>query len=163
MHNYTAPASPPLPINVTDVATFTVTVQWGAVPCPDQNGDITGYTISISSVSDSSSGSTGGSGNGPSCGCGSGIGSGRGSGRGNGSVVKSGRDIECSVPVTEEGGNDAVSVSVPERNTTFTGLRPSTEYSITVAAVNSAGIGKQSEPLFVVTDGQFYTNIEFCK
>ena len=136
---------------MTGVATFTVTVQWGAVPCPDQSGDITGYTISISSMSDSSSGSTGGSGNGPGCGCGSGI----GSGRGNGSGVKSGRGIGCSVPVIEE--NDTVSVSVPERNATLTGLRSSTEYSITVAAVNSAGIGKQSEPLFVVTDGQFYT------
>ena len=159
MHNYTAPASPPLPVNVTDVATFTVTVQWGTVPCPDQNGYITYYTINISSVSDSSSGSTGGSGNGPGCGCGSGI----DSGHGNGSGVKSGRGIECSVPVIEEGGNDAVSVSVPERNATLTGLRPSTKYSITVAAVNGAGIGKQSKPLFVVTDGQFNTNIEFCK
>ena len=153
MYNYAAPASPPLPVNVTGVATFTVTVQWGAVPCPDQSGDITGYTISISSMSDSSSGSTGGSGNGPGCGCDSRI----GSGHGNGSDIKSSRGIECSVPVIEEGGNDAVSVSVPERNATLTGLRSSTEYSITVAAVNSAGIGKQSEPLFVVTDGQFYT------
>ena len=155
MHNYTAPASPPLPVNVIDVATFTVTVQWGTVSCPDQNGVITGYTISISRMSDSSSGNISGSGNGRGCGSGSGC----GSGHGNGSGLKSGRGIGCSVPVIEEGVNDTASVSVPERNATLTGLRPSTNYSITVAAVNSAGIGKQSEPLFVVTDGQFYTNV----
>ena len=159
MHNYTAPASPPLPVNVTGVATFTVTVLWGAVPCPDQNGVITGYTISISRMSDSSSGNVSGSGNGRGCGSGSGC----GSRHGNGSGLKSGRGIGCSVPVIEESVNDTVSVSVPERNATLTGLRPSTKYSITVVAVNGAGIGKQSEPLFVVTAGQFYANIEFCK
>ena len=159
MHNYTAPASPPLPVNVTGVATFAVTVQWGAVPCPDQNGVITGYTISISRMSDSSSGNVSGSGNGRGCGSGSGC----GSRHGNRSGLKSGWGIGCSVPVIEESVNDAVNISVPERNATITGLRPSTEYSITVAAVNSAGIGKQSEPLFVVTDGQFYTNVSVCK
>ena len=140
---------------MTDVATFTVTVLWGAVPCPDQNGVITGYTVSISRMSDSSSGNISGSGNGRGCGSGSG----NISGSGNGSGLKSGQGIGCSVPEIEEGVNDTVSVSVPERNATLTGLRPSTNYSITVAAVNSAGIGKQSEPLFVVTDGQFYTNV----
>ena len=159
MHNYTAPVSPPLLVHVGDVATFTVTVQWGAVPCPDQNGVITGYTISISRMTDSSSGNVSGSGNGRGYGSGSGC----GSRHGNGSGLKSGRGIGCSVPVIEEGANDTVSVSVPEHNATLTGLRPSTKYSITVAAVNSGGIGKQSEPLFVVTNGQFYTNIEFCK
>ena len=42
-----------------DVATFTVTVQWGTVPCP---GNITGYTISISRMTDSSSRNISGSG-----------------------------------------------------------------------------------------------------
>ena len=58
-----------------DVVTFTVTVQWGTVPCPDQNGIITGYTISISRMTDSSNGNLSGSGNGRSCGSGSGCGS----------------------------------------------------------------------------------------
>ena len=163
MHNYAAPASHPLPVNVIDVATFTVTVEWGTVPCPDQNGVITSYTISILRMSDSSRGNLSGSGNGRGCGRGSGC----GSRHGNGSGLKSGRGIGCSVPVIEEGGNDTVSVSVPERNAKLTGLRPSTNYSITVAAVNSAGIGKHSEPLFVVTDGQLYIqlyrNIGICK
>ena len=48
----------------------------------------------------------------------------------------------------------ALNISVNDLNATLTGLGPSTNYSITVAAVNSAGVGEKSHPIFVETDGQ---------
>ena len=32
-------------MTVTGVAAFNITIQWEEVPCPDQNGDITGYSV----------------------------------------------------------------------------------------------------------------------
>ena len=45
--------------------------------------------------------------------------------------------------------------TVSGQQVTLTGLRPSTNYSITVAAYNRAGIGKQSQPLLMETNGEF--------
>ena len=39
---------------------------------------------------------------------------------------------------------------------TLTQLGPSTRYSITVAGYNSAGIGPESEPLIMETDGKLF-------
>ena len=40
-----APSAPPTPVSTSDVTSFNVTVQWGAVDCIDRNGDITGYSV----------------------------------------------------------------------------------------------------------------------
>ena len=32
-------------MEVTDVTSSTITVQWGEVPCADQNGAVTGYSV----------------------------------------------------------------------------------------------------------------------
>ena len=37
-------------MTVTGVAAFNITIQWGEVPCPDQNGDITGYSVQYGAV-----------------------------------------------------------------------------------------------------------------
>ena len=37
-------------MTVTGVAAFNITIQWGEVPCPDQNGDITGYSVQDGAV-----------------------------------------------------------------------------------------------------------------
>ena len=42
---FSAPTAPPSNVNVTDVTSSTITVQWGMVPCIDQNGPITGYSV----------------------------------------------------------------------------------------------------------------------
>ena len=42
---FSAPTAPPSNVNVTDVTSSTITVQWGMVPCDDQNGPITGYSV----------------------------------------------------------------------------------------------------------------------
>ena len=41
----TAPSAAPTGVTVTGVTAFNITIQWGEVPCPDQNGDITGYSV----------------------------------------------------------------------------------------------------------------------
>ena len=41
----TAPSVPPPGVTVTDVTSSAITVQWGEVPCADQNGAITGYSV----------------------------------------------------------------------------------------------------------------------
>ena len=41
----TAPSSPPSDVTVTDVNSSAITAQWGSVPCADQNGAITGYSV----------------------------------------------------------------------------------------------------------------------
>ena len=66
-------------------------------------------------------------------------------------------DYDASVTDTGlEGVNRrVVNVSVSEQQVTLTGLRPSTNYSITVAAYNSVGIGQQSQPVFVKTNGEW--------
>ena len=42
---YTAPSAAPTSVNVSDVTSSTITVQWGAVNCIDRNGNITGYSV----------------------------------------------------------------------------------------------------------------------
>ena len=42
---FSAPTAPPSNVNVTDVTSSTITVQWEMVPCDDQNGTITGYSV----------------------------------------------------------------------------------------------------------------------
>ena len=42
---FSAPTAPPSNVNVTDVTSSTITVQWEMVPCDDQNGPITGYSV----------------------------------------------------------------------------------------------------------------------
>ena len=39
------PSAGPVGVRVGEVTTSTITVQWGEVPCIDQNGDITGYSV----------------------------------------------------------------------------------------------------------------------
>ncbi|CAI8015208.1 Protein sidekick-2, partial [Geodia barretti] len=41
----TAPSAPPPDLTVTDVNSSTITVEWGEVPCINQNGAITGYSV----------------------------------------------------------------------------------------------------------------------
>ena len=43
--DFPAPTAPPSNVNVTDVTSSTITVQWGMVPCIHQNGPITGYSV----------------------------------------------------------------------------------------------------------------------
>ena len=50
---------------------------------------------------------------------------------------------------------------VDTRQTTISGLNPSTTYSIRVAAVNIAGIGEYSDPITAVTGKGEMTNIFF--
>ena len=40
-----APSAPPSSVNATVENSTSITVQWGEVPCPDQNGVITGYSV----------------------------------------------------------------------------------------------------------------------
>ena len=42
---YTAPSAGPTSVNVSDVTSSSITVQWGAVDCIDRNGNITGYSV----------------------------------------------------------------------------------------------------------------------
>ena len=43
--DFPAPSAPPSSVRVTDVTSSTITLQWGMVPCNDQNGPITGYSV----------------------------------------------------------------------------------------------------------------------
>ena len=40
-----APSTAPTSVSVSEVASSSITVQWGAVDCIHHNGDITGYTV----------------------------------------------------------------------------------------------------------------------
>ena len=42
---FSAPTASPSNVNVTDVTSSTITFQWEMVPCDDQNGPITGYSV----------------------------------------------------------------------------------------------------------------------
>ena len=42
---YTAPSAAPTSVNIPDVTSSNITVQWGAVDCIHRNGDITGYSV----------------------------------------------------------------------------------------------------------------------
>ena len=41
----TAPSAPPTYVNTSAVTTTSITVQWGAVDCINQNGNITGHSV----------------------------------------------------------------------------------------------------------------------
>ena len=40
-----APSAAPTSMSVSEVSSFSITVQWGAVDCIHHNGDITGYSV----------------------------------------------------------------------------------------------------------------------
>ena len=44
---HTAPSAAPTNVSVSVVSSTALTVQWVAVPCIEQNGDITGYTVRV--------------------------------------------------------------------------------------------------------------------
>ena len=43
-----APSAPPTSVSVSEVTSSSITVQWGPVDCVHRNGDITGYTVRVS-------------------------------------------------------------------------------------------------------------------
>ena len=81
---------------------ITISVQWEMVPCTDQNGAITSYSV---------------------------------------------RYVE-----TESGSTQTVNTT--ERELVISRVSTSTNYSVEVAAVNSAGTGVYSDPIFVTTDSE---------
>ena len=144
----TAPSVPPSSVEVADVTAFTITVQWGMVPCSAYM-----VTYKETDVSQDSMTMNGG-------------------GEMTGNIASSNINTDDSdesrsmcgemMGTMEETG----SISDDERtrvvnistglSVKLTGLRQSTNYSITVTAYNSAGIGPPSEPLIVETDSEFY-------
>ena len=48
-----APSSAPEWLNSTATTSTTITIQWGAVPCMDQNSEITGYKVRYGPVGSS--------------------------------------------------------------------------------------------------------------
>ena len=120
---------------------FTITVRWGEVPCNARNGLITNYTVwyieSGNSMAESKE-MTDNTENRSAC-------------IREDSIL----DDDALTDTGSEGVNErAVNVSASEQQVTLTGLKPSTNYSITVAAYNSVGIGQQSQPVFVKTNGE---------
>ena len=124
-------------MRVIDVTSLSITVQWESVPCPDRNGEIAGYIAHWWKVETDMTGSM--------------------EMTGSNDVARNVSSV-CSATLenteADEPENVASNISVSDLNATLTGLRPSTNYSITVAAVNSAGVGEKSHPIFVETDGQ---------
>ena len=104
------PSAPPTSVNVSEVTSSSITVQWGAVDCIQHNGDITGYSVRY------------------------GV---QGSAEGDRTVMMASGD--------SSGGMYEIS-----------GLIPATNYTIEVAAVNSAGTGNYSSSITVQTDGKRY-------
>ena len=47
---HTAPSAPPTSVNVSEVTSSSITVQWGPVDCIHRNGDITGYSVQYGEV-----------------------------------------------------------------------------------------------------------------
>ena len=91
-------------MNVSEVTSSSMTVQWGAVDCIHHNGDITGYTVWYG--------------------------------------------------VQGSGSTQTVTVSGGGATRLISGLEPGTNYSVTVAAVNSAGTGVYSDPYIIMTDSK---------
>ena len=96
------PSAAPTSVSVSEVTSSSITVQWEAVDCIHQNGDITGYSVRYGEI---------------------------------GSAER-----EKTVSMTS-------SVTMY----TITGLSTFTNYSIEVAAVNSAGAGVYSDDIIVET------------
>ena len=97
-------SAPPSEVRADGMST-NISVQWEMVPCTDQNGAITSYSV---------------------------------------------RYVE-----TESGSTQTVSTT--ERQLVISGVSTSTNYSVEVAAVNSAGIGVYSSPILVTTDRKTIT------
>ena len=55
-----APSAPPTSVSVSEVTSFSITVQWGPVDCIHRNGDITGYSVQYESETVSVSGDSSG-------------------------------------------------------------------------------------------------------
>ena len=53
---FPAPSAAPTDVAVSVIDSTSITVQWGAVPCIKQNGDITGYIVWYGSQTQSVSG-----------------------------------------------------------------------------------------------------------
>ena len=99
-----APSTSPTCVSVSEETSSSITIQWGAVDCIRQNGNITGYTVRYG--------------------------------------------------VEGNGSTQTVNVSGGEATQTIiSGLTPSTNYSIEVAAVNSVGTGVYSNLIFHLTRG----------
>ena len=146
-----APSAPPSSVNAIEVTAFTITIQWGMVPCSARSGIITGYSVAyIKTDSDDSEDSMTTTMNGMT---------------GNTASSDTNNDESRSVcnavaetgSSSDDGHTRVVNVSTG-LNVKLTGLQPSTNYSITVGAYNSAGIGPPSEPLIVETDSELYNN-----
>ena len=101
-----APSSPPTFVNVSEVTSSSITVQWGPVDCIHRNGDITGYLVQYGEVE----------------------------------------------------GTEAL-LRVVNSQVTITGLTPFTQYTVSVAAVNSAGTGVYSDKLVQETAGEYITDV----
>ena len=131
---------------------FTITVQWEMVPCTAQNGEIIGHIVyyweteygSPNTINVTVSGELSHS-----------------------DTMDKVKKSECGpapdmMGTTEGTGIEGDTVSVSGQQVTLTGLRPSTTYSVTVAAYNEAGIGQQSQPLLMETSGEFHW-LRHCK
>ena len=148
-----APSASPSSVNEIDVTAFTITVQWGMVPCSAKNGNITGYSVSYITDSENSEDSMTTTMNGMTASLDK-----------NTTTDESRSVCRDMMGTMVEAGSSSddehtqvVNVSTG-LSVTLTGLKPSTNYSITVTAYNSAGIGPPSEPLIVETDSELYNN-----
>ena len=137
------------------MTSFTITVTWRVVPCTVQNGEISGYLVSydevqndklLSSTMRMAKDSNGIDNTTTSAKPPASI---KGCRSGSGSEDVSDKDYVVNNGSGSDLGNR--SVFVTELQATLTGLRPSTNYSIIVAAINGAGVGEQSDTLYVET------------
>ena len=149
----TAPSASPSSVRVRDMTAFTITVQWEMVPCTAQNGEIIGHivyyweteqgnetdpmTINITINGELSHGDTMNS-------------------EKTMSACLGSEHASDVMSTTQDTSNEGDSVSVSGQQVTLTRLRPSTNYYITVAAYNRAGIGNQSQPLSSKTSGESF-------
>ena len=133
------------------MTSFTITVTWRVVPCTVQNGEISGYLVSYDDVQSdkllSSTAEDSNSIDNTTTSAKQPVRCRSGSGSGSEDVL----DKDYVVNNGSESNLENKSVLVTELQATLTGLRPSTNYSITVAAINGAGVGEQSDTLYVET------------
>ena len=140
-----APSAAPSFVSVTDVTVFTITVQWGKVPCNARNGNVTNYTVLYNWDTENGNSMAGSS-------------EMTDDNMESRSVCnREDSTLDYAASITDESVNrQAVNVSASEQKVTLTGLKPSTNYSITVAAYNSVGIGQQSQPVLIKTNGEWH-------
>ena len=136
-------------MNVTNVTAFTITIQWEMVPCSARNGNITSYIVTyIKTDSDDLEDSVTTTMNGNTA-----------SSDTNNDESRSVCNVMGAMAETGSSSDDEHTQVVnvfTGLSVTLTRLRPSTNYSITVAAYNSAGIGPESEPLIMETDSKLF-------